>query len=129
MQVGGRVVLRGAIANGFRNIQGLMRKIKLQRCEYDYVEVMACPSGCLNGGGQVKVAGGQAAIHARLEQLDALYHAREDVELQLPEDDEQVRAVYRDVVHAEPGSTASAALFHTHYHRREKSITSSLLDW
>jgi hypothetical protein len=37
--------LRFAAAYGFRNIQGLMRKVKLGRCEYDYVEVMACPSG------------------------------------------------------------------------------------
>jgi hypothetical protein len=40
-------VLRFAAAYGFRNIQGLMRKVKLGRCEYDYVEVMACPSGGL----------------------------------------------------------------------------------
>ncbi len=45
MEVGGRRVLRFASAYGFRNIQGLMRKIRLGRCEYDYVEIMACPSG------------------------------------------------------------------------------------
>jgi iron only hydrogenase large subunit-like protein len=39
--------LRFAAAYGFRNIQGLMRRIKLGRCEYDYVEVMACPSGAV----------------------------------------------------------------------------------
>lgn len=33
-----------------------MRKIKQGKCDYDYVELMACPSGCLNGGGQVKLA-------------------------------------------------------------------------
>lgn len=36
---GGAVLLRGAIANGFRNIQTLMRKLKLGKCEYHYVEV------------------------------------------------------------------------------------------
>ena len=40
-------------AYGFRNIQTLVQKLKRGTCEYDYVEVMACPSGCLNGGGQV----------------------------------------------------------------------------
>lgn len=45
LEVGGRRVLRFASAYGFRNIQGLMRKIKLGKCEYDYVEVMACPAG------------------------------------------------------------------------------------
>ena len=44
-----------AIANGFRNIQNLVQKMKRKRCGYDFVEVMACPSGCLNGGAQVNV--------------------------------------------------------------------------
>jgi iron only hydrogenase large subunit-like protein len=63
LEVDGRVVLRFAAVYGFRNIQNLLRKIKLGRSEYDYVEIMACPSGCLNGGGQLKpdAATGQTA--------------------------------------------------------------------
>ena len=49
-----RVVFRTAIINGFRNIQTLIQRIKRGTCKYDYVEVMACPSGCLNGGGLLK---------------------------------------------------------------------------
>lgn len=45
LEVDGVVVLRFAIANGFRNIQNLVQKLKSKRCSYDYVEVMACPSG------------------------------------------------------------------------------------
>jgi len=45
LEVNGVVVLRFAIANGFRNIQNLVQKLKSKRCLYDYVEVMACPSG------------------------------------------------------------------------------------
>lgn len=45
LQVEGRPALRFASAYGFRNIQTLMRKIKRGACEYDYVEIMACPSG------------------------------------------------------------------------------------
>ena len=41
----GQIVLRMAIANGFRNIQNLVQKMKRKKCAYDYVEVMACPSG------------------------------------------------------------------------------------
>ncbi|XP_059477314.1 cytosolic iron-sulfur assembly component 3 [Neocloeon triangulifer] len=50
----GEVVLRFAVANGFRNIQNLVQKIKRKKCPYDYVEVMACPGGCLNGGAQCR---------------------------------------------------------------------------
>lgn len=41
----GKVLLRFAIANGFRNIQNLVQKLKRGKSHYHYVEVMACPSG------------------------------------------------------------------------------------
>ena len=50
----GEVQLAFAVANGFRNIQNLVQKMKRKRCQYDFVEVMACPSGCLNGGAQCR---------------------------------------------------------------------------
>lgn len=39
---------------GFRNIQNIVQKIKRQKCPFDYIEIMACPSGCANGGGQIR---------------------------------------------------------------------------
>jgi iron only hydrogenase large subunit-like protein len=50
----GKVLLRFAVAYGFRNIQTILQRIKRNRCEYDFVEIMACPFGCLNGGGQLR---------------------------------------------------------------------------
>ncbi|XP_017771766.1 PREDICTED: probable cytosolic Fe-S cluster assembly factor CPIJ010948 [Nicrophorus vespilloides] len=50
----GEVALRFAIANGFRNIQNVVQKLKRGKCHYHYIEVMACPSGCLNGGAQAR---------------------------------------------------------------------------
>nr|CAG4649296.1 EOG090X05AC [Scapholeberis mucronata] len=50
----GEQVLSVAIINGFKNIQNLVQKMKRKKCTYDYVEVMACPSGCLNGGAQLR---------------------------------------------------------------------------
>ncbi|KAG4306421.1 hypothetical protein PORY_000409, partial [Pneumocystis oryctolagi] len=55
------ILLRMATCYGFRNIQNLIRKLKTrqnnklsQETIYDFVEIMACPSGCINGGGQLK---------------------------------------------------------------------------
>jgi len=50
-----------------------VRKIKRRACEYDYVEVMACPGACLNGGGQLPPAPGQSAAQL-LDQLDQVYN-------------------------------------------------------
>ncbi len=47
-------------------------QVKMGRCAYQYVEVMACPSGCLNGGGQVKPGPG-VSPQQLLEQLEQAY--------------------------------------------------------
>jgi hypothetical protein len=71
----GTVLLRFASAYGFRNIQSLVRQIRSGRCAYDYVEVMACPGGCLNGGGQLRTRAGEP-VADWLARLDAIYHQR-----------------------------------------------------
>ncbi|GFY52399.1 cytosolic Fe-S cluster assembly factor narfl [Trichonephila inaurata madagascariensis] len=45
----GEVLLRFAIANGFRNIQNIIQKLKRGKSPYHFVEIMACPAGCANG--------------------------------------------------------------------------------
>lgn len=45
---------RFAIVNGFRNIQTMVQRLKRKALKYDYIEIMACPSGCINGGAQCK---------------------------------------------------------------------------
>lgn len=49
-----KVLLSFAILNGFRNVQNLVSRVKRKTCTYDYVEVSACPKGCLNGGAQLR---------------------------------------------------------------------------
>jgi iron only hydrogenase large subunit-like protein len=56
LSVNGQVVLSMARAYGFRNIQNIMRSVKRNSCKYDFVELLACPGGCTNGGGQIKAS-------------------------------------------------------------------------
>jgi len=70
----GDVLLSMAVANGFRSIQNLVQKLKRKKCGYDYIEVMACPSGCLNGGGQIKSqSGNKEDQKKRLEKVEDFY--------------------------------------------------------
>ena len=55
LTVDGETKLRFAVANGFRNLGNFAMKLKKKTLKYDYVEIMACPSGCLNGGGQLRM--------------------------------------------------------------------------
>ncbi|GFR40619.1 hypothetical protein Agub_g1200, partial [Astrephomene gubernaculifera] len=115
--------LRFARVYGFRNIQTLLRQIKMGRCSYHYVEVMACPSGCLNGGGQVKPGPG-VTPQQLIEQLEAVY-AHSDVAARSPADNPAVVALYGNWLGGRPGSPAARQLLHTTFREREKTVTAA----
>ena len=48
MQVEGKTVLKFALCYGFRNLQNIVRKLKTGKCDYHFVEIMACPSGIVS---------------------------------------------------------------------------------
>jgi len=54
LDIEGETKLRFAKAYGFRSIQNIVQRLKKRNVSYDYIEVMACPSGCLNGSAQVR---------------------------------------------------------------------------
>lgn len=54
LEVNGEVVLNFALAYGFRNIQSVIQKMRRKNSPYHFVEIMACPGGCINGGAQIK---------------------------------------------------------------------------
>ena len=52
--------------------QNIVQKLKRGKCDYHFIEVMACPSGCLNGGGQIRPAS-QEEAKTVLQQVEAVY--------------------------------------------------------
>ena len=129
LEVDGRVVLRVAAVYGFRNIQNLLRKIKLRKSEYHYVEIMACPSGCLNGGGQLKPDQGGTARTAKqlLEEVERAYYRAEVG--RAPVDNPQVHQVYSQLLRGGCFSPQARELLHTHYHKREKTVAMMINNW
>lgn len=130
----GEVLLRFAAAYGFRNIQGQVRKMKLNSCLYDYIEVMACPSGCLNGGGQLKAHRGGETPQQLIERLDNVYHASDGMRggggaMMMPEQNTGVVGLYDILGLQQPYSEYAKAIFHTKYHERQKSMTAAVKDW
>ncbi len=69
----GRPLLRFARAYGFRSIQAVVRQLRRRKCKYDYIEIMACPSGCLNGGGQLR-GENVTATRAQLAATKTAFH-------------------------------------------------------
>ncbi|PNH06589.1 Cytosolic Fe-S cluster assembly factor NARFL [Tetrabaena socialis] len=122
---GGGQDLRFARVYGFRNIQTLLRQVKMGRCAYQYVEVMACPSGCLNGGGQIKPGPGTTPQQL-VEQLEAMY-AHTDVAARSPANNPAVVALYGGWLGGAPGAPLARELLHTTYREREKTVTTALV--
>lgn len=119
----GQVLLHFAAAYGFRNIQNLVQKLKRGRCPYHYVEVMACPAGCLNGGGQLKAP--DMPGKELLQQVERLYSM---VRTEAPEDAPGVQELYGHWLQGE-GSEQASRLLHTSYHAVEKAGSSLSIRW
>ncbi|MCO5547603.1 hypothetical protein L7F22_001054 [Adiantum nelumboides] len=125
LEVEGEVVLHFACCYGFRNIQNLVRKMKAGKCDYQFVEIMACPSGCLNGGGQIKPKKGQSGKDL-IQSLETTYLS--EVNISDPFENPIIKGLY-DSWLGYPGSEKSIKVMHTGYHTREKTVTSQLSNW
>lgn len=125
LEVEGKTVLKFALCYGFRNLQNIVRKIKIGKCDYHYLEVMACPSGCLNGGGQIKPKPGQSGKDL-IQSLEDVY--MENVLANDPFDNPIVKGLYKEWLE-KPGSEKAKRYMHTEYHPVVKSITSQLNNW
>ncbi|RVE69490.1 hypothetical protein OJAV_G00078230 [Oryzias javanicus] len=120
----GEVLLCFAATYGFRNIQNLVQKLKRGKSPYHFVEVMACPSGCLNGGGQIKGAAGQNQKEL-LQKVEELYKEERPL---LPEDDPHVAEIYQTWLHS-VGKDRAKELLHTQYHAVEKMTNGLTMKW
>ncbi|EOA95374.1 Nuclear prelamin A recognition factor-like protein, partial [Anas platyrhynchos] len=119
----GVVLLQFALAYGFRNIQNLVQKLKRGKSPYHYVEVMACPSGCLNGGGQIELEG--ESSKDGLQQVEKLYNS---LKAEIPEENRTVTELYEQWLGGTESEKAGKAL-HTEYHAVEKISTGFNIKW
>lgn len=110
----GEVKLKFGIATGFRNIQNLIQKMKRKRCDYDFVEIMACPSGCLNGGAQCRPEDSDS-IKETVLSLEKVYT---DMKKQWPHDNKDVMKVYNEWLDGKDSDKA-VNLLYTEYHAVE----------
>lgn len=110
-----------AVASGMKNAKPLLDDIRAGKSKYHFIEIMGCPGGCINGGGQPLVQ----PCFLENEDLDILDTYRQKRAATLYEEDEslpirqshhnaQIKALYKDYL-GEPNGHRAHELLHTHY--------------
>lgn len=106
-----------AVAHGLSNARKVMEEIKAGNPRNLHaVEVMACPGGCIGGGGQPYHHGNGDILRARTE---ATYQMDKDMPLRKSHENPAIQALYKEY-YKEPGSEIAHHQLHTHYTAREK---------
>ena len=112
--------VRVAVVSGTQNAGKLLDEIKAGERKYDFIEVMACPGGCVNGGGQPQV---HASIRnnedVRAIRAGALYGEDKAMTLRKSHENPIVKEVYDNYL-GKPGDHKAHHLLHTHYVARQK---------
>ncbi|GHU93085.1 ferredoxin [Clostridia bacterium] len=117
--IGGKDV-RVAAASGLANVKSLLDSIRSGEKEYDFIECMACPGGCINGGGQpVQPASVRNFVDLREERAKAIYGMDKSAALRKSHENEFVKELYRDYF-GEPGGEKAHHALHTSYQAHVK---------
>ena len=110
-----------AVAHGLGNASALLDKIKNGEAEYHFIEIMACPGGCVNGGGQ-PIQPAKVRNWVNIPQLRAQALYEEDKNLPIRKSHKNpviMKNIYEDWL-GEPGSEKAHHLLHTTYTARDK---------
>jgi len=129
------ILLCFVYAYGFRNIQNLVRKIKTvnnsklkKPLPFHYVEVMACPSGCINGGGQLKSDDGSNYVSK--EWIEKTENAYQSISLmngyQDPTENSAINELYSEWL-GSPDSEQTRIMLHTEYKAIKKEEVNALM--
>ena len=113
----GDLEVKVAIVNGIGNVKAVMEDVRAGKSPYHFIEVMACPGGCLNGGGApllsepVQVA----------DRMNKMYESDEKNPIRRSHENEQVQKLYEEYL-KEPCGHISHHLLHTHYVDRSGEV-------
>ena len=112
--------LKVVVAHGLSNAKKVLDEIKEGKADYQFVEIMACPGGCIMGGGQpIKSSKTRSEVDVRKLRADALYTIDEKSTIRKSHENPTVKALYKEFLE-KPGSHKSHELLHTTYQKREK---------
>ena len=109
-----------AVAHGLSNAAKIMEEIKNGEADYQFVEIMACPGGCIMGGGQpIRSSKERNKYDIRKLRADCLYSIDEKSTIRKSHENPAIKKLYEEYLE-KPGSNKAHELLHTTYQKREK---------
>ncbi|MGE5379905.1 MAG: [FeFe] hydrogenase, group A, partial [Methylocystaceae bacterium] len=110
-------VVKVAVAHGLSNARQLMDEVRAGKSPYHFIEIMACPGGCIGGGGQPLTKSNAK----RAVRINAIYEEDAGLPIRKSHENPEVTTIYEDFLH-EPLGHKSHELLHTHYHAKHKAF-------
>ena len=108
-----------AVASGLGNAKRLLEKVKSGEAEYHFIEIMGCPGGCVNGGGQPQVPGSvRNTVDIRAERAKALYSQDAAMPLRKSHENPAIIKLYEEYL-GKLGSHKAHEILHTTYVKRK----------
>ena len=116
----GGIDVKVAVASGTKNAKEIMEKVAKGEADYHFIEIMCCPGGCVNGGGQPHVhANVKNFTDVRAIRAKALYSEDEKMTLRKSHESPVVKRIYEEYL-GEFGSHKAHEILHTSYVKRGK---------
>ena len=117
-EIAGVGVVRVAVASGLVNARTLLDRVRNGEAEYQFIEIMGCPGGCVNGGGQPQVPYSvRNFVDIRAERAKVLYDLDAKNPLRKSHENPDIQELYKNYL-GEPGSERAHHLLHTTYIKR-----------
>lgn len=114
------IKLKVAVASGTANAHTLMEQVKDGTSPYHFIEIMGCPGGCINGGGQpIQHAVVRNFVDLKNRRAAALYDADRKLPVRKSHESDAIKTVYTEFF-GEPGSHLAHEVLHTSYQARPK---------
>lgn len=107
--------IKVAVTSGLANARKIMEMIKKGECDYQFIEIMSCPGGCINGGGQpIKTAYERNNIDVKGKRADIVYDTDKKMPLRKSHNNPAIKDIYKEYL-GEPNSHKAHEILHTHY--------------
>ena len=104
--------LRVAVVHTLRNARIIMEQLKAGTCPYDFIEIMACPGGCIGGGGQPI----DTTNAIRQQRMEALYEIDRNLPIRKSHENPEIIKLYHEFI-GKPLGPKAHELLHTNYHK------------